>query len=133
MRSVFSVDDPHSDSAVGTQDMLIKLRQQKMGTLSPFGTIVHHFRDDADKEEICAKHYDTDGSGGPIIVCVLDKGLSPVFFKLDLSWARCTQIKEEELGLPENAGWLITWWNVDRPNWEISNFILEQRGQHEHR
>ena len=120
-----------SDSAVGTQEMLFKLTQQKMGLISPFGTLIHHVRDDEeDKEEVCAKYYDIPDA---LVICVLDKNMAPVFFKIENHWASCTQVKEDELKLPKDAGWLITWWNVDRPHWEISNFILEQRGQHDHR
>lgn len=128
--AAFSEDGPHTDSAVGTQEMLSKLKQQKMGLISPFGTLIHHVRADADKEEVCAKYYDIQDA---VVVCVLDKHMAPVFFKIDDHWARCTQVKEEELKLPVDAGWFITWWNVDRPTWKISNFILEQRGQHDHR
>lgn len=130
MRGVVTEYGPHTADAVGTQDMLIKLRLQKLGMISPFGTLIHHVRDDADNEEVCAKYYDIPDA---LVVCVLDKNMAPVFFKIDHRWAGCTQVKEEELKLPEDAGWFITWWNVDRPHWEISNFILEQRGQHDHR
>jgi hypothetical protein len=105
-------------------DMLVQLRMQKLGAdISPFFVPIRHGRVDHENEEVCAKQY----IGGGLLVCVLDKQLNPVFFDDQYQRNRITQISEDEVRYQDRDEWQITWWNVDRPPMEISNFILQQR------
>ena len=114
-----------SDYVTDRQEMVLKLRHQKTGAISPFISPIQHQRRDEDKEEICGKFYP---GGGAMIVCVLDKHLQPVYFVMNDFRGDVVATPEAELPPENGKGWSITWWNVDRPNWTVSNFILDQRG-----
>lgn len=105
-------------------DMLVQLRAQKLGMdISPFFVPIRHHREDHENEEICGKQY----IGGALLVCVLDKHLNPVFFDDQYQRGGITQVSEDYIRKKDRDDWKITWWNVDRPPVEISNFILQQR------
>ena len=117
-----------SDYVTDRQEMVLRLRQQKVGGISPFISQIPHRRRDEDLEEICGKCYP---GGGSMIVCVLDKRLQPVYFVMGDFLGDVVATPEAELPPENGKGWSITWWNVDRPNWTISDFILDQRRRHD--
>lgn len=118
------------EHATDRQEMVVKLKHQKIGGISPFISPIQHQRRDEDAEEICGKCFP---SGGVMIVCVLDKRLQPVYFVMGDFGSDAVKTPEADLPPENGKGWSIAWWNVDRPNWTISNFILDQRSQHDSR